>query len=202
MPDLSKINFHPVIKVSRPLPVFDFTEGFDPEEINEKAWGIGRYNEKRSNMYVAPQYENRRNIHMGMDIWCPAGEPVYAAWDAEVAYMDNHDQEGNYGPTIILKHEFNGDSIYALHGHLSVQDLERNSVGDILKRGDIFASVGTREENGGWPPHLHYQLSREDPGEADMPGVVAEEEREEALQKYPDPDIILNLLNSDLSSCK
>ena len=95
-------------------------------------------------------------------------------------------------PTIVLKHKVNGDFIFALHGHLSVQDLEKNCVGDILNRGEVFASVGTREENGGWPPHLHYQVSWEDPGEADMPGVVAEEEREEALQKYPDPDVILN----------
>jgi len=187
------IEFHPVIKINRPLPVFDFTEGFDPKQIEEKVWGIGRYNEKRKNMYVAPQYQNRRNIHMGIDIWCPAGEPVYAAWDAEVAYMANHDQRGNYGPTIVLKHECNGESLFALHGHLSLSDLNRNGVGDILNRGDLFASVGKREENGGWPPHLHYQLSREDPGEADMPGVVSDEELPKALKKYPDPDIILQL---------
>ncbi|MGF1671650.1 MAG: peptidoglycan DD-metalloendopeptidase family protein [Balneolaceae bacterium] len=190
---MKKIHFHPVIKVNKPLPVFDFTEGFNTDEIERKVWGIGRYNEKRKNMYLAPQYENRRNIHMGMDIWCPAGEPVYSAWDAEVVYMANHAQTGNYGPTIVLKHEINEVTLFALHGHLSLADLDRNFIGKILERGEVFANVGTRKENGDWPPHLHYQLSRDDPGKADMPGVVSEDELAEALKKYPDPDMILNL---------
>ncbi len=193
MPHLKQINYHPVIKIKKPLPVFDFTEGMNRREIEEKKWGIGRYNEKRKNMYTAPQYQNRRNVHMGMDIFCPAGEPVHAAWDAEIAYMHNHDQEGNYGPTIILRYELNNQTIYALHGHLSLLSLERNKVGKDLKKGEQFARIGSEEENGGWPPHLHFQISYDDPGEADMPGVVADEERDEAIRKYPDPNLVLNL---------
>jgi len=196
MPRLEKINFHPVIKIKEPLPVFDFTDGMDHSEIEKKEWGIGRYNEMRNNMYTAPQYENRRNIHMGIDIFCPAGEPVFAAWDAEIAHLQNHDQQGNYGPTIILRHELEDRTLYALHGHLSLLSLEINEMGKKLNKGEQFAWIGSVDENGGWPPHLHYQISFEDPGEADMPGVVAEEEREEALKKYPDPNFVLRLLPS------
>jgi murein DD-endopeptidase MepM/ murein hydrolase activator NlpD len=152
---------------------------------------VGGYNEKRLNMYLAPQYENRRNIHLGIDIWAPAGEPVYAPLDGTVKYREFHDQEGNYGATVVLKHQFKGVDIYALYGHLSLKSLKHAAGLDSVKAGDVVGWLGEEYENGNWPPHLHYQLSRNDPGEADMPGVVSEDEREEALQIYPDPRIIL-----------
>ena len=53
------------------------------------------------------------------------------------------------------------------------------------------SSVGDRHENGGWDPHLHFQLSWSDPGTHDMPGVVNPADREEALAKYPDPRMVM-----------
>ena len=44
---------------------------------------------------------------------------------------------------------------------------------------------------GGWEPHLHFQLSWEEPTGNDMPGVVSRDDREWALEKYPDPRIVL-----------
>ena len=49
-------------------------------------------------------------------------------------------------------------------------------------------------ENGGWEPHLHFQLSYQEPETHDMPGVVAPSDREEALQIYPDPRLVLGTL--------
>jgi peptidoglycan LD-endopeptidase LytH len=184
-------DFHPVINLPDTYKVFDFTCGYDPELIRKVKWGIGRYNERRRGMYTAPQYANRRFIHMGIDIWAPPGEPVYAASDGEIVYMADHDQRGNYGPVIILKHKINNKVFFALHGHLSKKSFRLNRVGKMLKRGEGFAKIGRLEENGEWEPHLHYQLSWHDPGEADMPGVVAEDELEKALKMYPDPRIVL-----------
>lgn len=188
------IQFHPVVKLPEDYRVFDFTKGYDPEEIQNVQWGIGRYNERRHNMYTAPQYANRRYIHMGIDIWTPPGEPVYASRVGLIAYMADHDQPGNYGPTIVLNHQIGKSDLFALYGHLTRDSLTENSIGDIVHQGSIFAKIGSSEENGGWMPHLHYQLSWNDPGEADMPGVVAESELEEALQVYPDPRIVLGNL--------
>lgn len=177
------------------LTVFDFTRGFDANAINEfissGKWGIGRYQEKRKDMYVAPQYKNTRNIHMGIDIWAPAGEPVFAVLDGEVAYMENLDQPGNYGATVVLKHQWEEETLYALYGHLSLDSLKNLEVGDYFSAGDIVAWLGDETENGNWPPHLHYQLSRVDPGKADMPGVVAPKELEKARKIYPDPRILI-----------
>lgn len=44
---------------------------------------------------------------------------------------------------------------------------------------------------GGWPPHVHFQLSWEEPETHDMPGVVSNTQHASALRTYPDPRIVL-----------
>jgi peptidoglycan LD-endopeptidase LytH len=186
---------HPVISLPDDYKVLDFSAGYDPEKMSEfvknGGRGVGGYNEKRPGMYLAPHFGNRRNVHMGIDFWAPAGEPVYAVLDGEVVYTHNHADDGNYGAAVVLKHQFRDEEFYALYGHLSLKSLEESVPGKKVKAGDIVGWLGDKTENGNWPPHLHYQLSTIDPGEADMPGVVAEEEREAALKIYPDPRVIL-----------
>jgi murein DD-endopeptidase MepM/ murein hydrolase activator NlpD len=173
------------------LFIFDFTRGYDADFIRSKEWGIGKYNEKRSNMYLESMFNNERNVHMGVDIWTRSGAPVYSFWDGEVSYLQNNDQPGDYGPTIVIKYELNDSTLYALYGHLSKESLMMVSIGGGVKRGQKIATLGSKRVNGGWAPHLHFQLSVNDPGEADMPGVVASDNREGALQTYPDPRIVL-----------
>lgn len=191
----SESETHPVIDLSGGVDIFDFTRGYDTESINEfiKKGGraVGGYNENRRNMYLAPQYQNKRNIHMGIDFWAPAGEPVYSALDGIIAYKAFHNQTGNYGATIVLKHQWKGEDLFALYGHLSLKSLKEAETGNSVQAGDVVGWLGDESENGNWPPHLHYQLSRIDPGEADMPGVVSREAREDALKTYPDPRMIL-----------
>lgn len=173
------------------LYVFDFSNGYDAEFIRTRKWGIGRYNERRVDMYATPLFGGKRNIHMGIDIWAKAGEPVNSFYNGEVAYADNNNQPGDYGPTIVIAYELNETILYALYGHLSEESLQEISIGEQIKKGEQIADLGDPEVNGGWEPHLHFQLSTEDPGEADMPGVVGEEKRAEALEIYPDPRIVL-----------
>ena len=186
---------HPVMDLPDEYEILEFTAGYEPQIMTEfvknGGWGVGGYNEKRGNMYLAPHFESRRNIHMGVDIWAPAGEPVYAVFDGEVVYTANHAQEGNYGGTIVLRHKIEGKEIFALYGHLSLKSLERSRAGQEIEAGDIIGWLGDKSENGHWPPHLHYQLSRQDPGEADMPGVVSDQERDKALKLFPDPRTVL-----------
>lgn len=194
MPDFAQVMNYP-----DELFIFDFTGGYDPGFIRSKKWGIGRYNEKRPTMYIAPQYNNTRNIHMGIDIWTEAGSPVFSFDNGRIAYLRDNNQTGNYGPTIVIEYEnkINGEvnsQLFALYGHLSREALQRWSPGDAVGRGEQMAMLGSEEVNGGWVPHLHFQLSFSDPGEADMPGVVSEEVHEQALQLYPDPRKVLGEL--------
>lgn len=196
------MNFAKVMDYPDQMKVFDLSDGYDPDYIRSFNWGIGRYDEKRQNMYLSPQYEDKptcgkpptgkRNIHMAIDIWTAAHSPVYAFDDGVIAYFDNNDQPGDYGPTIVTKHTINDETIYALNGHLSIESLNDIKAGKLVKKGEKIAEIGTEKVNGGWAPHLHFQLSTKDPGQADMPGVVAEDDHEEALKTYPDPRIILS----------
>lgn len=189
--DFSDYNFAKVMDYPEVLHPLDLTRGYDPEFIRKLEWGIGRYDEKRKGMYEALLFDNRRYIHVGIDIWAPAGEPVYSFFDGEVAYIQNNDQAGDYGPTIVINYKLGENNLHALYGHLSVESLSMVSVGDHITKGQKIAELGDEEVNGGWVPHLHFQLSVEDPGEADMPGVVAPEDRKQALKKYPHPRIVL-----------
>jgi len=173
------------------LYVFDFSNGYDAELIRSKKWGIGRYNEKRSGMYNTPLFDDGRNVHMGIDIWAKAGEPVFSFDKGQVVYLRDNDQPGNYGPTLVIKYRTDHSDLYALYGHLSRESLDMVTVGQQVNKGQQIAEVGSPDVNGGWEPHLHFQLSSKDPGEGDMPGVVTENNREEALKIYPDPRMVL-----------
>lgn len=198
-PNFAAYQYAPVMNYPAPgeMKVLDLSNGLKPDYIQSFEWAVGKYNEKRKQMYTAPQYEDSRNIHMGVDIWTKAGRPVFSFYEGEVAYMQNNDRSGDYGPTLVICYELEFLTLYALYGHLSEMTLENITVGDRVKKGQQIATLGGEEINGGWPPHLHLQLSNEDPGLADMPGVVAEENREAALETYPDPRHILGPLYDD-----
>lgn len=194
MSDATCSTFDPVIKIGNTFNVLDLTQGYDPEAITLDPPSIGRYNEKRRNMYTTSLFGNVRNIHMGIDIWVFAGTPVYAFADGSVLFSRDNANPGDYGPTIVTEHQIGDTRLYALFGHLSRVSLDKVYEGMPLERGNMFAEVGDENENGGWVPHLHFQLSLERPGVADMPGVVSEEALPEALKTWPDPQWVLGRL--------
>lgn len=188
-------SIHPVITIPEECETLHLSKGYDPDKItffiDRGGRAVGGYNEMRPGMYLAAHFGNLRNIHMGIDFWAPAGEPVFAIADGQVVYTANYATEGNYGASVVLRHVIEGTKLFALYGHLSLKSLERSVPGAAVSRGDTVGWLGEPAENGNWPPHLHFQLSYEDPGEADMPGVVSDDDREHALKIYPDPRILL-----------
>ena len=58
----------------------------------------------------------------------------------------------------------------------------------------VIGWLGDRTENGGWPPHVYFQLSVERPDTHDLPGAVAAEDREAARARFPDPRTVLGPL--------
>jgi murein DD-endopeptidase MepM/ murein hydrolase activator NlpD len=188
--------FAPVMNYpdSRVMKVFDLSNGLNEKYIRSFEWGIGKYNEKREGMYTAEQFDGRRNIHMGIDIWSRAERPVFSFTEGIVAYLGDNNQAGDYGPTLVLKYAINDQKIFALYGHLSKMTLNHIEVGETVKKGQQIATIGTEKVNGGWPPHLHFQLSKQDPGKPDMPGVVSKKDHQRALETYPDPRTVLGPL--------
>lgn len=148
---------------------------------------------KRSGLFNNP--EQNRNIHIGLDIWAPAGVDILSVLDAEVHSFKDNDNFGDYGPTVILKHSFSERQFYTLYGHLSRTSLENLEVGQKFKAGEKIAELGDFHENGDYAPHLHFQVIEDMLGkEGDFPGVVKREDREEYLQNCPDPNLLLKIL--------
>jgi murein DD-endopeptidase MepM/ murein hydrolase activator NlpD len=177
--------------------------------INQKlkaanaTYGIGGYDEHRtvySRSKVFDTNEEPRRLHLGIDIWGDAGTPVYAPIDGTVHSFAFNDRYGDYGATIILSHTTNGQSFHTLYGHLSLNDLNGLSEGQTIKAGREIAHFGEPEENGHWPPHLHFQMINDMEGmKGDYPGVCKFSERALYLANCPNPDVLLQMMNRAVS---
>ncbi len=183
--------FHPVIELPAEYAVFDLTKHVPEEEVARFRYGVGRYDERRSGTYQTALFAEGRDVHVGVDLFAPVGTPVHAFEDGKVHLFAYNAAPGDYGYTLITEHRYGGLSLYALHGHLSARSIEGKVPGQPIRKGEVIAWVGDRQENGGWIPHLHFQLSYERPGKPDLPGVVAEADRAWALLRFPDPRLVL-----------
>jgi len=133
-----------------------------------------------------------RRLHLGIDIWGKPYTKVMAPLDGIVHSFAFNNAFGDYGATIILTHNLDGEAFHTLYGHLSLNSIKNINEGDRIKRGDVFAEFGIPFENGQWPPHLHFQLIIDMEGmKGDYPGVCKFSEREKYLANCPDPDLIL-----------
>ncbi len=194
MIDFKRYQFAPVIALPPDYEVYDFTQGYDPQRPRLCAYGVGKYNEVRLGMYTTALFQGERNIHMGIDIAAPVGEPVMSFAAGEVFLFGYNSADGDYGHTLIIRHVFDGSELYALYGHLSADSLKGKYIGRPVQQGECIGWLGDKHENGGWNPHLHLQLSYERPPLCDMPGAVSAEQREAALKIYPDPQLVLGQL--------
>jgi murein DD-endopeptidase MepM/ murein hydrolase activator NlpD len=169
--------------------------------VNEKLtesgarYGIGGYNEHRT-IYSRSEHfdglEEPRRLHLGTDIWGAAETPIYNFYEATVHSFKFNDKFGDYGATIILQYQWQDFKFFALYGHLNLASLDGLTVGQFVPAEKQFATFGVKEENGYWPPHLHFQLIFDMQGmEGDYPGVCQFSKRESFLQNCPDPTSIL-----------
>ena len=190
-PKVSDFAFNKIIDLPENVYIHDFTNQTKFENI-KNSFSIGRYNEKRPDMYKGDLFEKtNRFIHMGIDIGAPVGTPVKSFYDGEIFLFKYNNQKLDYGYTIITKHQIKGQNIYALYGHLSNSSLKNKNIGQKIYSGEVIAYLGSEEENGGWPPHVHFQLSLIEPKICDLPGVVSEENHNIALKIFPDPRKVL-----------
>jgi len=152
--------------------------------------GVGGYLEKRG-MYQDTdlfQGDTERSIHIGVDVFMPAGTAIYAPLDGEVQSFANRQVAGDYGPVIILRHRHDDVEFHTLYGHLSESSLQGLHDGKPVSAGEKIAELGPRPVNGNWSPHLHFQLIEDMQGyRGDYPGVVRPAELDFFKQNCPDP---------------
>jgi peptidoglycan LD-endopeptidase LytH len=179
----------------------NFTAYVNQKLAAEKAlYGIGGYDEHRTVYSISKVFdadkpgEEPRRLHLGTDIWGKAMTKVMAPLDGIVHSFAFNNQFGDYGATIILMHNLEGQTFYSLYGHLNLNAIKTIQEGDKVEKGNVFAAFGIPVENGHWPPHLHFQLIV-DTGDwkGDYPGVCKFSEKNKWLVNSPDPDIILQM---------
>lgn len=158
-------------------------------------YGIGGYMEHRTLYARSPLFntdDEPRRLHLGVDIWAEAGTPVYAPLAGTVHSFKDNNNFGDYGPTIILQHNLDGLMLYTLYGHLSRESLMGLAIGQPIAKNQQIAQLGGIDENGRWPPHLHFQLMFDMEGwVGDYPGVARFSEKEKWQHNIPDPNLIL-----------
>lgn len=167
---------------------------------NDARYGIGGYGEHRTVYRFSRVFDSEksdeepRRLHLGTDIWGNPYTPVMAPLNGVVHSFAFNSQPGDYGATIILAHQLQGLTFHALYGHLSLNSIKNLREGASVKAGEIFAEFGVPAENGGWPPHLHFQIILDTGNQkGDYPGVCRYSQKETWLANSPDPDILLQM---------
>jgi 4-aminobutyrate aminotransferase-like enzyme len=217
-------DFHPVVKAdvkNEKQLVLDLSVGSrllgsglnptDPDAVSAlifqemesagAAMGIGRYGEARL-LYQTEIFEvetdempERRTIHLGVDLFMESGAKVYAPLEGKIHSFNNNTLHLDYGPTIILAHEIDGiGRFFTLYGHLSLDSLDPINVGGKIEKGEAFARIGDSSINGGWPSHLHFQITTDVFGlSGTFPGVARPLLKDVWQSLSPDPNIILGI---------
>ena len=173
-----------------------FTQWVDEQlKAHRSRYGIGGYMEHRTLYASSALFDTDnepRRLHLGIDIWGPAGTPIYSPLPATIHSFNDNNNFGDYGGTIILTHQLSGLTLYSLYGHLSRKSLDRLKVGQTIEINQQIATLGDISENGHWPPHLHFQLMFDMQGcKGDYPGVGQYSKKAQYLENIPDPNLLL-----------
>lgn len=157
----------------------------------------GGYLEPRA-VYTTAAYDKpgnngpeSRTVHLGVDLWVAAGTAVHALFDGEVYTAVNDAGDKEFGGLIILRHRAGDAYFFTLHGHLSLESLEKVKPGQRIQKGERFATIGTFPENGNWVPHLHFQILLSMLGySTDFPGVAYYRQLDIWKSICPDPNLL------------
>ena len=175
-------------------------ELFIQSQLDEKQAKVayGGYLEKR-NLYKRSTVFNsenadERDIHIGLDLWINKQASIHAVLDGVIHSFQNNTALGDYGPTIILEHEYNNVLFYSLYGHLSEESLREKEVGKKVLKGEQIATLGLPPINGDYAPHLHFQIIINMEGKTgDYPGVSSENNLNFYKNNCPNPNELLNI---------
>lgn len=89
-------------------------------------------------------------------------DPIYAAADGRVAYINSNTGLSNYGKYLVLEHSIQGIPVFTTYAHLSAFAAGL-SVGDRVRKGQTIATMGrssnTRQAITKDRAHLHFEIT-------------------------------------------
>lgn len=163
--------------------------------------GIGPHDQARL-LYTSPLFtagcgltDEQRTVHLGMDLFAEAGTPVYAPMTGTLHAFGRNDAPQDYGPVVVLKHSTDDrDTFYTLYGHLSETSLDGLHVGKSFEQGEQIGTIGSPTVNGGWTPHVHFQIITDILDlDCEFPGVCRASQRHIWTRFSPDPNLVLGV---------
>ena len=176
-----------------------FDAWFAQQAKGRLLYGLGAYLEKRS-VYATPQFADVaspewRTMHLGIDVFAPAGTAVYAPLAGRVLHLTYNGDPLDYGHTLILQHDAGGVPFYTLYGHLGASLPTLLAKGDAVAQGQLIAHLGDWHENGGWAAHIHFQVMTDmlDQHSGNFFGVGHESLVDVWSEICLDPNLILRL---------
>ena len=172
----------------------------DRFRAEDSRFAIGLYGEVR-NVYKGEQFTTAaspewRSQHLGQDIFIKAGTALYAPLPGKVLSVVDNALPYDYGPTVILEHRMGetGPAFWTLYGHLSRETLGMVKAGEPIAAGKQIGTIGDHTVNGGWAPHLHFQIITDRLGQSgEFPGVGQPSLWPVWRAISPDPNLILRL---------
>lgn len=162
----------------------------------------GHYAEDRD-VYLGSAFEgDQRTVHLGLDLFQPAGSPVFTPYDGVVEFVQERPDPGDYGHVVILRHETDaGTPFWTLYGHLAASVLTNLTVGQRVRAGDRIAHIGDEDVNGAWPPHVHVQILTDLCGMGDdVYGVAPRSETTLWRSICPNPNLMVGIPPGDTAS--
>lgn len=161
---------------------------------------LGRWGETRacytSDHYVGEQAsQQRRTVHLGIDVFLPAGTPMFAPAAMALHSCAYDAAPQGYGWVLLLRVVGVCPDIMLLVGHVSEHTAwlwqQRSVIGQhAVSAGSLIGWVGSAGENGSWPPHAHVQwVATPDAQHAcgDVPGVATAAAAPAWLAACPQP---------------
>jgi len=97
----------------------------------------------------ADPFTGQLSMHAGLDFAAPQGTPILAAAGGVVTSAEYHSAFGN---SVTIEH---GNGLSTLYAHASKLNV---NLGDIVRRGEKIAEVGTTGRSTG--PHLHFEVHK------------------------------------------
>ena len=121
--------------------------------------------------------------------------PLYAPLPGKVRHLTYNADPLDYGNTLILQHQAGEVTFFTLYGHLAGTLPGLLSVGQEVAAGQMIAHLGDWPENGGWAPHVHFQIITDLLAQTggNFFGVGQESLWDVWQSISPDPNLILRL---------
>lgn len=146
-----------------------FQEPIEPYSIGGRAF---------AQLYTCKDADTNQNMecrHLGEDVHAPdgVGTPVRAIADGIVIRSRTHGEPGSYGQYVVIAHS--SPTFVSVYGHLAC-GLPADNYGDPpcplqrqhdypmvpegvhVVQGQIIGYIGSKTENGGLDPHLHFAI--------------------------------------------